>query len=107
MSGEFENNLEELEENFEDGFEAAEEIQEDPITETSQTETSQSAREALTSDSGRRSLLKSLTVYDAMLIASTLSIALACMLLFLELTSFGGLFFWWRTGEAFVEPLTP
>ena len=57
--------------------------------------------------SSRRSFLKSLTIYDAMLIASAASILIACLLLMLELSSFGGPFFQWRTSEALVEALTP
>ncbi len=55
----------------------------------------------------RFAFLKTLTVYDAMLIASALSISLAVVLMLLELTSFGGIFFQWRTGEAYAEPVNP
>ena len=114
MSAEFENNLEELEDNFEDGFEEADEVldeivedfQEEEVT----AETSEEAKSNTATASGSKGQLaffKGMTIYDAMLMASALSITVACILLFLELTSFGGLFFQWRTGEAFVEPLTP
>lgn len=111
MSAEFEDNLEQLQENLDDGFEAADEAIDDiaeDISEEATGETSaEAATNALSSSEGRKSLLKNMTIYDAMLMASALSIALACGLMFLELTSFGGLFFQWRTGEAFVEPLQP
>lgn len=65
-----------------------------------------STREESTTTS-RLEFLKTLTVYDAMLIASALSISIAILLMFLELTSFGGIFFQWRTSEAYAEPLAP
>ena len=109
MSSEFDSNLEE----FDDDFQAADEIVEDfaeqvedpaPTAEVSE-ETVPAASD--TSANSRMLLLKSLTLYDSMLIASALCITLACALMALELTSFGSLFFQWRTGEAFVEALNP
>ena len=70
-------------------------------------ESQESGESSEASRGSRLSFLKTLTIYDAILVASALSIALACLLLFLEVTSFGGLFFQWRTGEALAEPLTP
>ncbi len=57
--------------------------------------------------SSRLEFLKSMTVYDAMLVASALSIMLAILLMFIELTSFGGIFFQWRTTEAGFDSITP
>ena len=58
------------------------------------------------SRSSRAGMLSSLTIYDAMLIASALSISVAVVLMALELTSFGGLFYQWRTSEAEVNAIT-
>lgn len=55
----------------------------------------------------RLEFLKGMTVYDAMLVASALSIMLAILLMFIELTSFGGIFvFQWRTTEAGFDSIT-
>lgn len=81
----------------------------DEIGETSQpaAETMQPAGEEPSARSSRFGFLKSLSIYEAMLIASAVAILIACTLLFFELSTFGGPFFQWRTSEAFVEPLTP
>ena len=120
MSSDFDS-LEEFD-NLDDDIQAADamdEIVEDEIVddisedtgasaETSQeAETVQEAETTPATRSNRLSFVKSMTIYDGMLVASALCVSLACVLLVLELTSFGGLFFQWRTTEAIVEPLTP
>ena len=79
------------------------------VVEETETESSDAPTEGQESSSAssRLDFLKTLSVYDAMLIASALSISLAVLLMFIELTSFGGIFFQWRTSEAYVEPLAP
>ena len=72
---------------------------------------SESANEADSTDqassSTRLGWMSNLTVYDAMLLASLVTISLACVLMLMELFSFGFPFFQWRTSEAFVEPVRP
>lgn len=76
------------------------------IGETSTEAAPQETASTSTSSSSRLGFLSTLTIYDAMLIASALSISLAVVLMALELTSFGSLFFQWRTTEAEVNALT-
>ena len=84
-------------------------IAEDPFESSATLDAAESTGGTPRESSGtsRFDFLKTLTVYDAMLIASAVSISLAVILMLLELTSFGGIFFQWRTGEAFAEPLNP
>ncbi|MEM9411483.1 MAG: hypothetical protein AAGA30_10240 [Planctomycetota bacterium] len=87
----------------------------DPIEELEVEEAMTDATETSTADAetdsnprgGRLEILKSLSVYDGMLVASAVSISLACLLLVMELSTFDGLFFQWRTGEVEVKALTP
>lgn len=61
---------------------------------------------AATAISSRLAWLSTMTVYDAMLLTSLITISLACLLMLTELFSFGFPFFQWRTGAP-PEPLTP
>ena len=103
MSSEAHPEFDELE-NIEELDEAQDAIEE--IGETSAEAVPESENSPAATSSGRFSFLQSLSIYDAMLIASALSVSLAILLMALELTSFGSLFFQWRTTEAQVGPLT-
>lgn len=85
---------------FEEGATAKTSVQQSEVT-------TQTAEAATADDSSRTSWLRNLTVYDAMLLTSLLGISFACLLMLMELFSFGFPFFQWRTGEALVEPLRP
>lgn len=102
MSSEADPAIEELDEIEENVQDVAEEIQDD-IEEVGTTSAEQTGR---TDRSSRFDFLKTLTIYDAMLIASAVSVSFAILLMFLELTSFGFPFFQWRTTEAEVAPIT-
>ena len=97
-----------IEEGFDDAVDA---VEEGATAQTSvQSEVLKSADTATTDDdddSSRTGWLRSLTVYDAMLLTSLLAISLAGLLMLMELFSFGFPFFQWRTGEALIEPLRP
>ncbi len=70
----------------------------------------QTSEETATATSSRSSsrlgFLSSMTIYDTMLVASALSVSVAIVLMVMELSSFDGLFFQWRTTEAEVSPIT-
>lgn len=53
------------------------------------------------SSKGKKSLLKSFSVFDGLLLISLICICLATLILFLDLSKFGSLFggFPWRTNE--------
>lgn len=117
MASEPESLFDEIEEDAVDAMESFDDIAEmDDVDEIGDTSAeaaepvpaAAAANERPTPRSNRLGFFKSLTIYDGMLIVSALSILIACLLLVLELSSFGGgLFYQWRTSEALVEPLTP
>lgn len=114
MASEPESLFDEIEDDGLEAFESLDDAAEmDPVDEIGQT--SAEAAEpvqpapaaAAATEPRRRRFGSSLSIYDAMLIASAACILIACVLLVIELSSFGGPFFQWRTSEALVEPITP